>query len=83
MCPIQNAMQLLDFQLVDITKVALPEPKAKIAKKYSENILMTAHISDAIKTAYLGGDKEEDEEDSEDQFWVPGNALKMPNKMWS
>jgi hypothetical protein len=42
------AMQLLDFQLVDVTKVAPPEPKTKKekAKKCSEIIVATAHISD-------------------------------------
>jgi hypothetical protein len=49
-------MQLLDFQLVDITKIALPEPKTKKEKekKCSEIIVTMVHISDAIKVACLG-----------------------------
>jgi hypothetical protein len=74
------AMKLLDFQLVDIKKINLPEPdtKKEKAKKLSENIVTTAHISDAIKVAYLGGD----EKNADDEFWVPGNALKMPDNKW-
>jgi hypothetical protein len=74
------AMKLLAFQLVDITKVALPEPETKkeTAKKCSEFIVTTAHISDAIKVSYLGGDKE----NAENKFWVLGTAYKMPNKKW-
>jgi hypothetical protein len=74
------AMKLLEFQLVDITKIVLPEPNTKKekAKKCSGHIVTTAHISDAIKVAYLSGDKD----DAEGKFWVPGNALKMPNNMW-
>jgi hypothetical protein len=62
-------MKQLDFfQQVDITKVALPEQQTKNekAKKCSENMVTTAHILDAIKVAYLGGD----EDDAEDKFWV-------------
>jgi hypothetical protein len=66
------AMQLLDFQLVDVTKVALPEPKTKKekAKKCSEIIVATAHISDGRGRC------------RRQFFFKPGNALKMPNRMW-
>ena len=50
-------MKSLAVQLVDIKKSVLPEPETKKekAKKLSENIVATAHISDAIKVVYLGG----------------------------
>jgi hypothetical protein len=42
-------------------------------------IVSTSHILDIINVSYLGGNLDED---AGDRFWVPGNAMKMPNKSW-
>jgi hypothetical protein len=42
-------------------------------------MVSTLHVSDVINVSYLGGDLDED---AGDKFWIPGNAMKMPNKCW-
>jgi hypothetical protein len=71
------ALKLFD----NFKKLDLPCPKTKEvkAKQVSESMVSTSHILDVINVSYLGGDLDED---AGDRFWVPGNAMKTPNKSW-
>jgi hypothetical protein len=81
-------LKLVEFQRVDVTKIALPGSKTKEeqAHEITGRIVGSTHVTDPIRISYLSN-LDEDENNSEgrageEKKWKKGSAIKKANNKW-
>jgi hypothetical protein len=89
----KTAIKLIQFQIVDISKVQLQakSTKKQRAAEFTLDIINTTHIAEPIKLSYLSSREEsttdDDSRNSEDATselsqWIDGSAIKLAMNRW-